>query len=70
MQKQYMAIYNSVNKELLVVTEEAQLHKYWQQLDSDITGVYTLTDFEFVDSDTLADYEHDEFIEDGWAVLQ
>ena len=66
----YIAIYNAADNELLVVTEQAQVQNYWRQLEDDTTGVYTLTDFAFVDSAMLADYEHEDFVEDGWEVLQ
>jgi hypothetical protein len=65
-----IAIYNSADNELLVVTEQLQVQNYWRQLDDDTTGVYTLTEFALVDSTMLADYEHEDFIADGWEVLQ
>jgi hypothetical protein len=46
-----------------------QVENYWRQLEGN-EAVYILTDYAFVDSDELADYEHDDFMEAGWEMLQ
>ena len=59
-----IAIYNATRKEL--VENEVGGHNWHVHVDD----VYMLEDYAFVDADELADYEHDEFIEAGWTVLQ
>lgn len=59
-----IAIYNATLK----VLEENEMggHNWDVKADS----VYMLEDYAFVDADVLADYEHDDFIADGWTVLE
>jgi hypothetical protein len=69
MQTKAIAIYNATNKELLVVASEAQVQNYWRTIDGS-DNVFTLTNFELVDSVELAGYEHDDFVSSGWEQLQ
>lgn len=63
-----IAIYNETAKELLVVTTVAQVENYWRETDED-DSIWTLEDFEFVDSAELADYDAEAFEESGWTRL-
>ena len=65
---QNIAIYDATRKQLDEVESNLQVENYWRQLGDE--RVYTLTDYAFVDADELADYEHNDFIEAGWEVLQ
>lgn len=64
-----IAIYNASKKALKVVTSNLQVQNYWRTLSKQ-ERVYLLDDYEFVDAEELADYEHDDFVEAGWTVLQ
>jgi len=64
-----IAIYNATKKALKVVTSNVQVENYWRTLNKN-ERVYTLEDFEFVDAEELADYEHNDLLESGWEVLQ
>ena len=64
-----IAIYNATAKQLDEVSDNLQVENYWRQLEGN-EAVYILTDYAFVDSDELADYEHDDFMEAGWEMLQ
>jgi hypothetical protein len=64
-----IAIYNATSKELVEADGNLQVQNYWRQLDGD-ERVYTLEDYAWVDLHELAGYEHDDFIEAGWTVLQ
>ena len=64
-----IAIYNASKKALKVVTSNVQVQNYWRTLNKN-ERVYVLDNYAFVDAKVLADYEHNDFIEDGWEVLQ
>lgn len=55
-----IAVYNATRKQL--VEDAIGAHNWNTEEDA----VYVLMDYAFVDADTLADYTHEDFIEDGW----
>lgn len=64
-----IAIWNATTQQLEEVESELQVQNYWRQLEDD-EAVYTLTDYEWVDAEELADYAHEDLLEAGWEVLQ
>lgn len=64
-----IAIYNATKRAVKIVNSNLQVQNYWRTL-SKTERVYLLEDFAFIDSEELADYEHDDLLEAGWTVLQ
>lgn len=64
-----IAIYNATRKQLHEVSSNLQVQNYWRTLRK-TERVYVLDDYAFVDAAVLKEYEHEQFIEDGWEVLQ
>lgn len=64
-----IAIYNATRKQLEEVNSNLQVENYWRRLNRH-EKVYTLEQYAFVDADELADYEHEDFVDSGWEVLQ
>lgn len=64
-----IAIYNATRKQLHEVDSNLQVQNYWRTLRK-TERVYLLEDYAFVDKAMLKEYEHEQFVEDGWEVLQ
>ena len=64
-----IAIFNATKKIADIVDSNLQVQNYWRGLEAH-ERVYVLENVAFVDATVLADYTHEDFIADGWEVLQ